>query len=628
MALFESPLSPFTYTTLPFSFHTPFQIKSTNPELEFHSVALDQLRYGSEGSRVEPLKSTNGLSSTPSPSGPIDTNVMTMFDPPPEVPGHLDRYLALRARLEQEIEGLQDARDDLIGFRYRLSKQRREYKDFRHEAEKSATEAEDALQAFLVQEGIVLPHDIQEKLSTAKELGKHVAELGAGLDEAEEKYDLEEWQYTVKEKKFVEHLPGEELTPHNPLLIQSPQQASPTNFSSPAFSDAQLCFDQQGFVSSSQCSYDSGHLFDPAKDLVDQNGSDEKPPMTTNHLSTPRAIELLSREPETYESGLDGSTLSHHNMDDHSASAKALWSNTRIRINEWRIDVLSKSEFEQILLKQLVPQKGMSDAEWFQLIRQISDSNSPQDDAFHTGDTIISSGDISQLIAIPDTHHSPVSRTLEIVNHNQLSLDHWGVNGPNLNPPHPYEPLMSSRNEAFSTEERLRASYSVHKCIHPQNSDLDSDGHRGDLHDSNLLTMLSDGHLNIQSALDLNRTEHQHRVHLETPMENQRPLSLGDTLEPKELATSLYTIYSPRPSLVTKEDDQSVTAMHPVQDSIVTDARFSEPYIRIESPEPWALPLLRLTPLADIFESGHRHNLEDVPFVFTSKAPYRLPGPF
>lgn len=54
---------------------------------------------------------------------------------------------------------------------------------------------------------------------------------------------------------------------------------------------------------------------------------------------------------------------------------------------------------------------------------------------------------------------------------------------------------------------------------------------------------------------------------------------------------------------------------------------FLEPYIRVESPEPWNLPLLRLTPYAPFSYHEPQHPLDDLPFVYDLKSPYRLPGP-
>lgn len=56
------------------------------------------------------------------------------------------------------------------------------------------------------------------------------------------------------------------------------------------------------------------------------------------------------------------------------------------------------------------------------------------------------------------------------------------------------------------------------------------------------------------------------------------------------------------------------------------------PFIRVKSPEPWSLPLLRLTPLptpssAAPWRSNNLYNLENVPFVSVSDSPFRLPGP-
>jgi hypothetical protein len=56
------------------------------------------------------------------------------------------------------------------------------------------------------------------------------------------------------------------------------------------------------------------------------------------------------------------------------------------------------------------------------------------------------------------------------------------------------------------------------------------------------------------------------------------------------------------------------------------------PFIRVKSPEPWSLPLLRLTPLPSP-DSENRslaaslRRLENVPFVAFSDSPFRLPGP-
>jgi hypothetical protein len=130
--------------------------------------------------------------------------VPTSVSEPSGASAYLNRYEDLLARIEVEQEELRDARDSLVGSRFRLRTRRRELRATREQA--VGQETFELMRRYFLVSGLGVPDEIESAWAGVDVIRDKLGGLEIDFEEAEEKYNVQEWQYTEKEKDFIEAL--------------------------------------------------------------------------------------------------------------------------------------------------------------------------------------------------------------------------------------------------------------------------------------------------------------------------------------------------------------------------------------------------------------------------------------
>jgi hypothetical protein len=130
------------------------------------------------------------------------------FVPPSDFvePSIDDRWTYVLESVEDKKEELRDAREALLGSRFRLQVQRRDLTATRAIAASKAGAAFNYLRQYLAKLGADMPAEIESALSEAETLRNTLGVQEVEYDEAEKVYNLAEWRYTVEETQFMDQL--------------------------------------------------------------------------------------------------------------------------------------------------------------------------------------------------------------------------------------------------------------------------------------------------------------------------------------------------------------------------------------------------------------------------------------
>jgi hypothetical protein len=106
-------------------------------------------------------------------------------------------------------EDLGDARDSLVGSRFRLRTRRRQLQTTHEQAVSQVGETSELMRRYLLSNELDLPNDLRSAWSRVDATRDTLGGLDADFEEEEENYNKEDWQYTLKERNFVESLSGD-----------------------------------------------------------------------------------------------------------------------------------------------------------------------------------------------------------------------------------------------------------------------------------------------------------------------------------------------------------------------------------------------------------------------------------
>jgi hypothetical protein len=309
--------------------------------------------------------------------------------------------------LEREHNELRDARDEVLGFRFRLQASRRELGDLRQ-----ATGAKDGfvfsmMRRLLLESGIELPQNVQQALDEASRLRDSLGLAEASYEEAEMKYNTLEWRYTREETKFIEYIldnnivlgprPRDdkedpettELTrfagdlqglPCDPMSTRSIIYTYPTDLEAS---------DDQGGASATLREHTSGraspgftsigthsHPHRSAELLISSNLSQLSPEHSTISISPVGHIPQIGI-PKGNDKG--------------ASSTQLAWDAKVKRIDKWLLDVLAMSSLQKAQLKAIHHLGFLTDDVWWSQVGEYWTSSVVPESVFHTGDSTVSS---------------------------------------------------------------------------------------------------------------------------------------------------------------------------------------------------------------------------------------------
>jgi len=517
----------------------------------------------------------------------------TTFVPPPS-PLPPDVMKSTFDSIATDQENLRDARESLMGFRFRLRSKRRELKTAREEAGSKAGAAISLVKRFLQEQGIELPDDINFALSGVDALRDKLGTHEVDYEETEERYNQEEWKYTQKEEDLIEH-----LETYKPSIVAPSNQLVPENHGANPMLLGVDKIPRKGSGLSQQA------------DLDDERGHE----ISNSHEDPIQDVTSMAKTQSLTESAIVAYDHlvplgSGPTFEDPSAQ----WRSTRKRVNEWLLETVSLSSYQRQRLKD--------EQNWAQKVRHHWWLGSPHTSAFHTGDSTIESIetlpapvvdsqwpqigdsesylDTRDLVDIPDAfirQPSDTSPYLSVTPLKELEypLERLAYQDQSLSLANP--PSDNGVAELYSYGESQPRWTDA-----PSPSSLQDDA--PDMPENQPDPTAARRNLPEGSSLALSCP----------------PFAGESTLD----SFPVVPVTSVRESSAREEDSQNRSRSQS-GDCIIPQS--STPFIEIAGPRPWALPLVWLSFTARPKYLENIHVCNFVPFVSLPDTPFRLPGP-
>jgi hypothetical protein len=315
--------------------------------------------------------------------------------------GNLDRYTF--NHVEQQQEDIRDAREHLMGYRFRLRKQRKELSEIREQAAYRAGAAFTLIRQHIINFGPDVITEIKLALEEAEAIRNDLGNQESEYLEAEKVYDEQEWTYTTKEAKFVEDLPQ-----NIPAQAQRSGAANTANRHSE--DNAPEPFGRQDIGSLvAQAGGDSLINMYEIPRLLDQDDDDGISEDHSTLLGDIHNHSKISRcKDPASEPQAEHDPVARLVFEDLALSQSGQkWANTRKHIDDWFLDSLDASVYEKARLKNYMAAEHLSYHDWYNLVRHQWFASTNLDSAFHTGDTTVSGESNRDTITINATRTSP-----------------------------------------------------------------------------------------------------------------------------------------------------------------------------------------------------------------------------
>ena len=374
---------------------------------------LEGPRLFENGNMTTPRPAAAALAPVPLVAPSLDLPPPPPPPPPPQsapplVNAHprLDKFRELYESpdvIVQRHEDLQDAREDLMGTRFRMQAKRKRVRTVReHTGEKEGV-AISQMRQFLLEHEIDLPPNVQEAWDQVHASRDQLGMLEAEYDEVEEKYHSQEIRYTEVEATFVDNL----LNSGPPPSVMLRPDVSVTRVDP-----------WTSFAIGSPEGWNAHSLADEAE-RADSTADHEQP---QDQIQQPPAQSVPIAE-RPFSSGTDQNLprLTDQLIDQIYSSTPFRSAETRARVDDWLFDILSNSCLQRAQLRALDPFNSLEQESWWQLVEQTWTLDSYAATQPHTGDSTFSQGIGSQppsaadlVVLGPDSLDlkDPVPRTL------------------------------------------------------------------------------------------------------------------------------------------------------------------------------------------------------------------------
>ncbi|OAL00914.1 hypothetical protein IQ06DRAFT_304627 [Phaeosphaeriaceae sp. SRC1lsM3a] len=319
------------------------------------------------------------------PKDPLSTYVTESLVPGGATDGNdtADFY----ARLEDEQENLRDARENLLGSRVRLQVQRQELLNTREKASSQAGAVFERVRRLLIDIGVQLPDEVELAFSEL-ELSRN--ELGiqeVDYDEAEKAYNVDEWAYTRKESDFMQDLcrgaPARSQTAS--LRPSNDYMDVATRFSYGPQDIERIVAESEGDLPIE--SYEGNMTLLDEDDFSE--GQDTVPGDFYKQLS---ASGSQGTDPTTHTTAAEAVEFFLSDKHGHSHE-RVRWVGTRRSVDEWLLNTLKVSHFEQARL-QVWLSSYTDNEDWWEFVDRNWFLDTSEFSKYHTGDTTIPEEDL------------------------------------------------------------------------------------------------------------------------------------------------------------------------------------------------------------------------------------------
>jgi len=352
----------------PFIFNPLFIVEDTVPATDLNSISDIGTQKGDHAHSsmdVDHDQTNFRPANFPHENVMPSVGAINMFGAPPPPPGNSG--IAFDA-IAAGQEDLRDARESLMGFRFRLRTKRRELQAAREKAGSKAGTAISLVRRYLQEQGIELPADITSVFSEVDVLRDELGMQEVDYEESEEKFNSEEWKYTQEEEDVVEALtayrpPSPVLPTHNlaglhevPNLLPDPARHSAPEEGLHMFANPEN--GQHEVINA---------INNPINNPPEPEGQAIQASLAVlSQLAPPRnGLSKFAEEPE----------FEH---------PQTQWPRTSERINDWLWEIMTQSTFQKERLRD------EQEHEWLKLVAHYWSSDGSQSLTFHTGDTTAS----------------------------------------------------------------------------------------------------------------------------------------------------------------------------------------------------------------------------------------------
>jgi hypothetical protein len=270
----------------------------------------------------------------------------------------------------QAQEDLQDAREDLLGFRFALRSRRKELTRLRQETGEVEGAIFSYIQKVFHDNRIPFSDELLKDYHRLDTLKDRLGFSEVEYDEEEQKYNGLEYEYTQKESSFID-------TRVNRISPSAPKDRYQQNYATEdltKFAEGPNGIGAHTICYSQESSNHSGletvrHNHSNQSQDHDANGGIES--LSSRRSHDPNTIKGTSSLPQL--SSLHG-YLAHTEAPSVSNSESALqyarkhWPDTLRRIDLWILDAIKCSPLQKAFLKNVLSEAGLNDPLWWELV--------------------------------------------------------------------------------------------------------------------------------------------------------------------------------------------------------------------------------------------------------------------
>lgn len=583
--------------------------------------------------------------------------------PLPEARAADDRYNALLHRIDDQRWSLRDQRESLHGGRVRLHARRQDLRETIDRTMMQVDMALKLLEQFWLDRDAELPKEIRSAFESANLWSAELERTEKDFRKAEKAYDLDEWDYTEQESKFVDDMYADEPFARDP---SGPGFLGIGELTQHAFGD-----DPKGTLLMAAETKSSQSQSQSVVDVMAEEPASEQDTLQSTLIPdsnfvrsmTSQSLNALNIKPTTR-------FMTRPYSENDLTLMKLEWSDTRARIEEWLFDALEQSTIQKDLLRRLTDFDGLNFQDWWKLVRYHWRSDSPSDVVFHTGDTTVpptTTGCRTSVIDVIEVHVPSGEGTPEpqmplqspLVSLDRLVDAFEDIDFPKaIKPIDLLEPAIETvhQKRTSSTDDHSLSLREVpwQDTVHSEDSpEVSAHGEdavatrKTQPSDHELSVGLApvftahDTHSNFHGRGNVLRDGKDTSVffadiRVAQPTLHSIPPSLskdsGDDLR-STTSSPRSTAYSLRTENTLARDGDSQPEATGERDKLNL-REISLFYIEVQDSQTWYLPLLRLTPnevsrapSSDTPCHITKNSLQALPFVSNTSFIHRLPGP-
>jgi hypothetical protein len=264
---------------------------------------------------------------------------------------------------EQQENLLQNARERLLGTRFRLKDQREELRDLRQKTGLAEGAVINQLRIVFQDRNLDFPVELEIAFARALTLRESLGSLEGTYEEEEEKYDDLEWNYTQKEESYLT-----KVTSHNGNAMDAANTAESDDATLYAPVTRESDMSTRGFPD-----------LRPDEFMKPLRISEAALQMFEQHSSC--NIPQASRSNFKYHQPGEGtdiySSLPQMSNETAISQAELDWNKVKSRVDTWILDNVSCSQYQRLVLRSLFSKDDIDDATWWDLVRQHWNSDSP-----------------------------------------------------------------------------------------------------------------------------------------------------------------------------------------------------------------------------------------------------------